>query len=122
VAYLSPSLFAPGTHHRLGTELRRVIARRIAARARRRRRTPPLAPPRRLCARSRCLCVVSKTAPPFPLSLVHNSTRTGSPEQRSRPLPAPGGVDARAPPLNPKMRAQASPLRVAPTRVRNGGR
>jgi hypothetical protein len=31
VAYLSPSLFAPGTHRRLGAELRRVIIRRIAA-------------------------------------------------------------------------------------------
>jgi hypothetical protein len=31
VAYLSPSLFAPGTPRRLGAELHRVVIRRIAA-------------------------------------------------------------------------------------------
>jgi hypothetical protein len=31
VAYLSPSLFAPGTPRRLGAELRRAVIRRIAA-------------------------------------------------------------------------------------------
>jgi hypothetical protein len=31
VAYLSPSLFAPGTPRRLGAKLRRVVIRRSAA-------------------------------------------------------------------------------------------
>jgi hypothetical protein len=66
--------------------------------------------------------VVSIRTQPFSLSFVHNNNRTGSPDRPFRPLPVLAAVAAQAFPLSLWMHAHASPLRVAPTRARNGGR
>jgi hypothetical protein len=100
----------PRPHHL--AELRPI--HRSTPRNNRCRRTPPLALLRHLCACSCWLCVVSKTAMPFCLFLVHSNAFTGSLEWPFCPLPTPSAVDARASLENPWLSEHASPLRVAP--------
>jgi hypothetical protein len=76
----------------------------------------------RIQARPTPLHVVSIFHRPILFLLLLTVTRTTSPEQQHRPLPAPAIVEARASPLTPLSRAQIASLRVAPTRGRFGGR
>jgi hypothetical protein len=81
--------------------------------SRRRRQISSPAPSLRFLARLLLLHTVSKNPCSISLSLVHFGALTSSPEQPRRPLPAPVADEARSPPLTPRSRAHAPPLRFA---------
>jgi hypothetical protein len=56
---------------------------------------------------------VSDNTRSISLRLVHFGVSTSSPEQPRRPLPVPAADEARSPPLTPRSRAHAPPLRFA---------
>jgi hypothetical protein len=65
---------------------------------------------------------MSNKPSPFPLPFVHSSALTSSPERPLRPLPVPAAGEAQSPPLTPRTRAHASPLRFELSCGRASGR
>jgi hypothetical protein len=88
----------------------------------RRCQAPPPSHPLRFRARLLLFRTVSINPRPVSLLLAHFGALTSSPEWPLRPLPAPAAGEAQSPPLTPRSRAHASPLRFELSCGRVSGR